>query len=185
MESCLDNLDQIGSDSGSCSGFGLGEDQETQICRAPDLDEIPPECHRFYSSYANLDSYEIPTPPECREFYPSFFNLNSWELEGLVPGCPPSEGPFGNLAICPPSTGNPCNYTDHGGLKCSYPTRVLPADGEYCCCGRCLETLHLTCVLVDNSTDSGLWQWENLSCPQVCHPCDLPETPGCEGEYQT
>ena len=151
---------------GSGSGFGLRKDQETQFCKAPDLDEIPFECHGFYASYANLDN---------------------WEIERLVPGCPPSEGPFlrSNPPLCPPSTGDPCNYTDHGGLKCSYPTRVLPSDGEYCCCGRCLETLTLTCVLVDNSTDSGLWQWENPACPQVCHPCNLPETPGCEGEYQT
>ena len=41
------------------SGFGLGKDQETQFCKAPDLDEIPFECLGFFPSYANLNKWEI------------------------------------------------------------------------------------------------------------------------------
>ena len=101
--------------------------------------------------------------------------------------------------LCPPINhspipGEPCNNTDQGELQCSYKKSkfsvhrlpVRPSEDEYCCCGRCLDTLSFSCERTTNSTDTGLWQLKKptLDCPQVCHPCNVPGTPGCEGGYQ-
>ena len=101
--------------------------------------------------------------------------------------------------LCPPINhspipGEPCNNTDQGELQCSYQKSkfpvhrlpVRPSEDEYCCCGRCLDTLSFSCERTTNSTDTGLWQLKKptLDCPQVCHPCNVPGTPGCEGGYQ-
>ena len=93
--------------------------------------------------------------------------------------CPspiPRSSPLSPLPS-PLSAGQPC--TTPGALDCTYDVDV--DDAHHCCCGRCPKTFTISCVPDENSTTGGSWQLP--VCPQLCHPCNDPAAPHCEGEW--
>ena len=90
----------------------------------------------------------------------------------------------------PPTPGQPCTLP--GNLNCSYDGATI-TDNDHCCCGRCPDTITMSCLPDNSTTGAGIWQLQP-ACPQPCHPCNVPGLPGlpalpappgaayCEGE---